>query len=50
MIGRGRAMVQIFLPVPQVKLPKRPDFVRAAQRALDSVPWLIVANRLQFRD
>ena len=36
--------VPIFLLVPQVKLPKRLDLARDADRALDSVPGLIVAN------
>ena len=43
-IGRGRTTVPIFLLVPQVKLPKRLDLARDADRALDSVPGLIVAN------
>jgi hypothetical protein len=42
--GRGRATVPIFLLVPQVKLPKRLDLDRDAERAQDSVPALIVAN------
>ncbi|MGP6089748.1 DUF6441 family protein [Antarctobacter jejuensis] len=42
--GRGRMTVPIFLLVPQVKLPKRLDLDRDAERALDSVPGLIVAN------
>ena len=42
--GRGRTTVPIFLLVPQVKLPKRLDLDRDANRALDSVPGLIVAN------
>ena len=42
--GRGRTTVPIFLLVPQVKLPKRLDLDRYAERALDSVPGLIVAN------
>lgn len=42
--GRGRATVPIFLLVPQVKLPKRLDLGRDAERALDSVPGLIVAR------
>jgi len=42
--GRGRTTVPIFLLVPQVKLPKRLDLARDADRALDSVPGLIVAN------
>lgn len=49
--GRGRVTAPIFLLVPQVKLPKRLDLARDADRALDSVPGLIVANWLegQFR-
>lgn len=42
--GRGRATVPIFLLVPQVKLAKRLDLARDAERALDSVPGLIVTN------
>ena len=34
----------IFLLVPQVNLPKRLNLARDADRALDSVPELIVAN------
>ena len=34
----------IFLLVPQVKLPKRLDLARNAERAVDGVPGLIVAN------
>jgi hypothetical protein len=34
----------IFLLVPQVKLPKRLYLARDAERALDSVPGLIVAR------
>ncbi len=47
--GRGRATVPIFLLVPQVRLPKRLDLDRDAERALDSVPGLIVANWLETR-
>jgi len=47
--GRGRATVPIFLLVPQVKLPKRLDLARDADRALDSVPGLIVANWVEGR-
>jgi len=47
--GRGRATVPIFLLVPQVKLPKRLDIDRDAERALDSVPGLIVANWVEER-
>jgi len=42
--GRGKVTVPIFLLVPQVKLPKRLDLARDADRALDSVPGLIVSN------
>jgi hypothetical protein len=41
--GRGATTVPIFLLVPQVKLPKRLDLARDADRALDRVPGLIVA-------
>ena len=47
--GRGRTTVPIFLLVPQVKLPKRLDLDRDAERALDSVPGLIVANWVEGR-
>ncbi len=47
--GRGRATVPIFLLVPQVKLPKRLDLDRDAERALDSVPGLIVGNWVERR-
>jgi hypothetical protein len=40
--GRGRSTVPVFLLVPQVKLPKRLDLDRDADRARDSVPGLIV--------
>ena len=42
--GRGQVMAPIFLLVPQVKLPKRLDLARDAERAHDTVPGLIVAN------
>jgi len=42
--GRGVATVPIFLLVPQVKLRKRLDLARDAERAVDGVPRLIVAN------
>jgi len=42
--GRNQVTAPIFLLVPQVKLPKRLDLARDAERALDSVPGLIVAN------
>ena len=47
--GRGRTTVPIFLLVPQVKLPKRLDLDRDAERALDSVPGLIVLNWVEER-
>jgi hypothetical protein len=47
--GRGRTTVPIFLLVPQVKLPKRLDLVRDAERVLNSVPGLIVANWVEDR-
>jgi hypothetical protein len=42
--GRGVATVPVFLLVPQVKLPRRLDLAREAERAHDAVPGLIVAN------
>jgi hypothetical protein len=36
--------VPIFLLVPQVKLPKRLDLARVAEREHDAVSGLIVAN------
>ena len=42
--GRGLTTVPIFLLVPQVKLRKRLDLARDAERAVDGVPKLIVAN------
>lgn len=42
--GRGVATVPIFLLVPQVKLRKRLDLAQNAERAMDGVPGLIVAN------
>ena len=47
--GRGLTTVPIFLLVPQVKLPKRLDLDRDAERAHDSVPGLIVANWVEGR-
>jgi hypothetical protein len=40
--GRGVVTAPIFLLVPQVRLPKRLDLVRDAERAVDGVPGLIV--------
>ncbi len=42
--GRGLVTVPIFLLVPQVKLPKRLDLARVAEREHDAVSGLIVAN------
>jgi hypothetical protein len=47
--GRGMATVPIFLLVPQVKLRKRLDLARDAERAVDSVPGLIVARWVSER-
>ena len=43
------AAAPIFLLVPQVKLPKRLDLARDAERAHDAVPGLIVANWVDGR-
>ncbi len=42
--GRGLTTVPIFLLVPQVRLRKRLDLARDAERAVDGVPGRIVAN------
>ena len=47
--GRGLATVPIFLLVRQVKLAKRLDLARNAERAVDRVPGLIVANWVEGR-
>jgi len=47
--GRGLATAPIFLLVPQVKLPKRLELARDAERAHDAVPGLIVANWAEGR-
>lgn len=47
--GRGRATVPIFLLVPQVKLKKRLDLARDAERVQAAVPRLIVAKWLEPR-
>ncbi len=47
--GRGKVTAPIFLLVPQVKLPKRLDLARDADRALDSVPGLIVGKWVEAR-
>jgi hypothetical protein len=45
--GRGLTTVPIFLLVPQVKLRKRLNLARDAERAVDDVPGLIVAGWLE---
>ena len=47
--GRGVLTVPIFLLVPQVKLPKRLDLARDAERAHDPLPGLIVVNWVDGR-
>lgn len=47
--GRGQSTVPIFLLVPRVKLSKRLDLARDAERAQAAVPGLIVANWLEAR-
>jgi len=47
--GRGVVTAPIFLLVPQVKLPKRLDLARDAERARDAVPGLIVTNWVDTR-
>ena len=47
--GAGAMSAPIFLLVPQVKLPKRLDLAREAERAHDVVPELVVANWVDER-
>ena len=47
--GRGVTTVPIFLMVPQVKLPKRLDLARDAERAQDALPAAIVASWIDER-
>jgi hypothetical protein len=47
--GRSHTTVAIFLPVPQVKPPKRLDVARDVERALGCLPGLIVTNRVEGR-
>jgi len=47
--GRNQVTAPIFLLIPQVKLPKRLNLDRDAERALDRVPGLIVANWVEVR-
>ncbi len=42
--GRGRATVPIFLLVPQIRLCKRLDLARDAERVAGKVPGLVVAK------
>jgi hypothetical protein len=42
--GRGLTTVPIFFLVPQVRLRKRLDLSRDAERAIDGVPGRIVAG------
>ena len=47
--GRGVVTAPIFLLVPQVKLPKRLDLARDADRALAAIPGNIMRNWLEAR-
>jgi hypothetical protein len=47
--GRGKVTVPIFLLVPQVKLPKRLNLDHDVERALDSLPRLIVEGWVEGR-
>jgi hypothetical protein len=47
--GRGKATVPIFLLVPQVKLAKRLDLARDADRVQAGVPGLIVAKWIEAK-
>jgi hypothetical protein len=47
--GRGQVTAPMFLLVPQVKLPKRLDLARDAERAHETVPGLIVENWVEGR-
>ncbi|WP_296643871.1 DUF6441 family protein [Roseinatronobacter sp.] len=47
--GRGLTTVPIFLLVPQVKLRKRLDLARDAERAQEALPGLIVAKWVEAR-
>jgi hypothetical protein len=47
--GRGVVTAPIFLLVPQVKLPKRLNLARDAERAQTKVPGLIVTNWVDAR-
>ena len=45
--GRGQVTAPIFLLVRQVKLPKRLDLARDAERAQNAVPGMIVKNWIE---
>ena len=47
--GLGRTTVPIFLLVPQVRLPKRLELARDAERAADAVPGKIVGKWVEGR-
>ena len=47
--GRNQVTVPIFILVPQVRLRKRLNLMRAANEAISSVPGLIVANWIEER-
>jgi hypothetical protein len=47
--GRGLVTAPIFLLVPQVRLRKRLDLARDAERAQKSIPGLIVENWIDSR-
>ena len=47
--GRNQVTAPIFLLVPQIRLPKRLDLARDAERAHDSVPGMIVVNWVERR-
>ena len=47
--GRGKVTAPIFLLVPQVKLRKRLDLARDAERAIDGVPARIVVGWVESR-
>ena len=47
--GRGQVTAPIFLLVRQVKLPKRLDLARDAERALAAIPGSIVRNWVEDR-
>ena len=47
--GRSQVTAPIFLLVRQVKLPKRLDLARDAERALAAIPGSIVRNWVEDR-